>query len=412
MARRPSSRCVDHARRARPDGRELRRRRRRFSPRAATRDVFGRAAAAVGLVRLHRHRHQRARARCSTRSGDFVNGFRADPGPIGERVFVSCGVYESLIYENRSLVPLLQSTGMEVRYVEARDGHNWENWRDRLRDGLVLAVPGPAVDGLRVAASGSPDRTGVPMADVTRRIGLSLGADICWPICFEEIMRRLDLAIAGRRRHASASRSSGVTIEPFDLRQPCRYDLVVDRLTHWYHDQPRVDQEGRRHGRPVRLQQPVVASRRTRSTPRYCAMMRARAARSPTRGWCRRRSTSRRADLDATLHALRPALRPRRRSATQLGYPMFMKPYDGGGWVGVTGSTTRPALRDGVRAERHLRHAPPGARSIPSTSSCAASASGRRRAIIRYDPAAPLHDRYTMDDGVLGADERSRCSRT
>ncbi len=26
-----------------------------------------------------------------------------------------------------------------------------------------------------------------------------------------------------------------MTIEPFDLRQPCRYDLVIDRLTHWYH---------------------------------------------------------------------------------------------------------------------------------------------------------------------------------
>ena len=58
-------------------------------------------------------------------------------------MFVSCGMYESLIYENRSLVPVLQSTGMEVRYVEARDGHNWENWRDRLRDGLSWLFPGP-----------------------------------------------------------------------------------------------------------------------------------------------------------------------------------------------------------------------------------------------------------------------------
>ena len=33
------------------------------------------------------------------------------------------------------------------------------------------------------------------MANVTRRIGLSLGADICWPIAYEEIMRRLDLTI-------------------------------------------------------------------------------------------------------------------------------------------------------------------------------------------------------------------------
>ena len=64
------------------------------------------------------------------------HGFRAAPGRPVDRIFVSCGMYESLIYENRSLVPMLQSTGMDVRYVEARDGHNWENWRDRLREGL------------------------------------------------------------------------------------------------------------------------------------------------------------------------------------------------------------------------------------------------------------------------------------
>ena len=73
----------------------------------------------------------------------FINKFRAEPAAVAERVFVSCGMYESLIYENRSLVPMLQSTGMDVRYVEARDGHNWENWRDRLRDGLSWLLPGP-----------------------------------------------------------------------------------------------------------------------------------------------------------------------------------------------------------------------------------------------------------------------------
>lgn len=73
----------------------------------------------------------------------FVNEFRARPGRVAERLFVACGTYESLIYENRSLVPLLQATGMEVRYVEARDGHNWENWRDRLREGLSWLFPGP-----------------------------------------------------------------------------------------------------------------------------------------------------------------------------------------------------------------------------------------------------------------------------
>lgn len=74
---------------------------------------------------------------------EFVNAFRAEPRRVADRVFVSCGVYESLIYENRSLVPLLQSTGMSVRYVESRDGHNWEAWRDRLREGLSFLFPGP-----------------------------------------------------------------------------------------------------------------------------------------------------------------------------------------------------------------------------------------------------------------------------
>ncbi len=74
---------------------------------------------------------------------EFVNQFRKEPGRSLGRVFVSCGIYESLIYENRSLVPILQSTGCALRFVEARDGHNWENWRDRLREGLSWIYPGP-----------------------------------------------------------------------------------------------------------------------------------------------------------------------------------------------------------------------------------------------------------------------------
>ena len=73
----------------------------------------------------------------------FINEYRREPSKVCDRIFVSCGTYESLIYENRSLVPILQKTGMEVRFREARDGHNWENWRDRLRSGLSYLFPGP-----------------------------------------------------------------------------------------------------------------------------------------------------------------------------------------------------------------------------------------------------------------------------
>lgn len=73
----------------------------------------------------------------------FMNRFRASSVNVAEKAFVSCGMHESLIYENRSLMPMLQALGMELKYVEARDGHNWENWRDRLREGLSWLFPGP-----------------------------------------------------------------------------------------------------------------------------------------------------------------------------------------------------------------------------------------------------------------------------
>lgn len=73
----------------------------------------------------------------------FMNEFREQPGQPGEKIYMSCGIYESLIYENRSLVPRLQAQGIDVRFEEARDAHNWENWRDRLRNGLSWLFPGP-----------------------------------------------------------------------------------------------------------------------------------------------------------------------------------------------------------------------------------------------------------------------------
>lgn len=73
----------------------------------------------------------------------FVNRYRAQPTHVADRVFMSCGVYEPLIVGNRSMVPTLESAGMAVRWVESRDGHSWESWRDRLRDGLSWVAPGP-----------------------------------------------------------------------------------------------------------------------------------------------------------------------------------------------------------------------------------------------------------------------------
>jgi enterochelin esterase family protein len=73
----------------------------------------------------------------------FVNSYRKSPFALADKIYLSCGIYESLIYENRSIVPLLQAQGMQIQFEEARDAHNWENWRDRLRSALTWLYPGP-----------------------------------------------------------------------------------------------------------------------------------------------------------------------------------------------------------------------------------------------------------------------------
>lgn len=75
----------------------------------------------------------------------FMNRYRARPTRFADRLFMSCGVYEPLIVFNRSMVPVFSETGMTINYVESRDGHNWESWRDRLRDGLSWVFPGESL---------------------------------------------------------------------------------------------------------------------------------------------------------------------------------------------------------------------------------------------------------------------------
>lgn len=74
---------------------------------------------------------------------DFVNALREDVSSLEGRVFMSCGTFESLIYFNRSLAPLIQQNrDVDLLYIESQDGHNWINWRDTLRQGLSWIFPG------------------------------------------------------------------------------------------------------------------------------------------------------------------------------------------------------------------------------------------------------------------------------
>ena len=71
----------------------------------------------------------------------------------------------------------------------------------------------------------------------THLIGLLLGTEDDWPTAFEQYLGRLAprIQLDGETHEVATER---VTIEPFDLRQPVRHALVIDRLAYWY-DHPR-----------------------------------------------------------------------------------------------------------------------------------------------------------------------------
>ncbi len=184
------------------------------------------------------------------------------------------------------------------------------------------------------------------MAHLTRHIGLSLGADICWPICFEAILKRLGLAVpAGRDTlHFEVSR---VTIEPFDLRQPVRYDLVIDRLTHWYYTSREWIKKAVVMNDTYVFNNPWSIQSNEKHTS-YCAMMRL-GLKVPDTWMLPPKAYDQAADLQTTLtrYARFFDLGP---IGVKLGYPQFMKPYDGGGWVGVTRLDDEAQLRAAYEA--------------------------------------------------------------
>jgi hypothetical protein len=50
-------------------------------------------------------------------------------------------VYEGLISQNRILAGFLAEQGSDVRLLETRDAHHWQNWRDQLPASLNWTLP-------------------------------------------------------------------------------------------------------------------------------------------------------------------------------------------------------------------------------------------------------------------------------
>jgi hypothetical protein len=240
------------------------------------------------------------------------------------------------------------------------------------------------------------------MSEITRRIGLSLGADLCWPACYEGVLRRLDLRIpsGGDTLRFEVER---VTIEPFDLRQPVRYDVVVDRLTHWYFTSREWIKKAVVMNDTYVFNNPWSIQANEKHTT-YCAMMRL-GMKVPDTWMVPPKSYEQTADLKPTL-ARYAKLFDLGQIGRKLGYPLFMKPYDGGGWVGVTKIDDEKALREAYEnSGTKLMHLQSGV--IPYDRFVRCVGFGPQTRVVNYDPSAPLHDRYRMDTDFITPQQKA-----
>jgi hypothetical protein len=240
------------------------------------------------------------------------------------------------------------------------------------------------------------------MAVVTRRIGLSLGADICWPLCFEEIVRRLDLTVPVGKDKVRFE-VDRVTIEPFDLRQPCRYDVVLDRVTHWYHTSREWIKKAVLLDDLYVLNNPwAIQSMEKHST--YAAMMRLGMP-IPETWMIPAKDYEWTDDLKFTLRKYARFF-DLGEIGRKIGFPVFVKPYDGGAWVSVTKADDEKQLWDAYdKSGKRVMHVQKAVERWDLF--IRVIGIGPQTRAMAYDPSAPLHARYLAGPAPLTPEERS-----
>jgi hypothetical protein len=228
-------------------------------------------------------------------------------------------------------------------------------------------------------------------------IGLLLGTEEDWPAAFEEILLRF-----GPVQDADGSRHTfdceRITIEPFGLRDHPRYDLVIDRLAYWYyHPREWLKKVALMDG--VYLLNSPFTFQSMEKHAAYCAMMRLglkvpETVLVPYKNPLdnnRYAYTAARYNQEFDLDAI----------AEQIGYPLFMKPYDGGAWRGVS--------RIGSPEELHAAYDASGEmlmhlqKAVDYDVFARSLSIGAETMVMRFQPDQPMHLRYAVDHSFLSA---------
>jgi hypothetical protein len=234
------------------------------------------------------------------------------------------------------------------------------------------------------------------LTSTSHMIGLLLGTEEDWPTAFEAILRRLG-PVKGPDGAMHSFDCERISIEPFDLRSRPRYSLVIDRLAYWYYH-PREWLKKVALMDSVYLLNSPFTFQSMEKHAAYCAMMRL-GLKVPTTVLVPYKNP-----LDNARYAYTAAKYNKPFDldaiAEQIGYPLFMKPYDGGAWRGVSrigdAAELHAAYDDSGEMLMHLQKAIDGydvfARSLSI---------GAETMVMRFQPEQPMHQRYAVDHNFL-----------
>ncbi|MGH2734704.1 MAG: ATP-grasp domain-containing protein [Actinomycetota bacterium] len=226
-------------------------------------------------------------------------------------------------------------------------------------------------------------------------VGLLLGPEEDWPGAFESVMSRIGSLVVDGAEHSFPVER--ITVEPFNLRAIPSYSLVIDRLAHWYYV-PREWLKKASVMNDVYLMNNPFTFQAMEKHTAYCAMMRL-GLKVPETWMIPHKQPPENPRFPYTAAKYN---RPFQLEdvAREIGYPLYMKPFDGGAWVGVT--------RVANDRELHRRYDESGARlmhvqaAIENFDVFARSLSiGAETMVVDYDPSAPLHGRYQVRHDFL-----------
>jgi hypothetical protein len=244
------------------------------------------------------------------------------------------------------------------------------------------------------------------MAVITRRIGLSLGADICWPAAYEALLEHLDLHIPSGG-DIIRFETDRVHVEPYSLRYRPKYDLVLDRVTHWYMTTREWMKKITMMDGVYSLNNPWSIQAYEKHTS-YCAMMRLGLPVPET--WMLPPKVNQDDGDEAEMVRRYNVLFDLAKVGEQVGYPSFLKPYDGGGWRGVTRVKTAEDLHKAYdKSGDQVQHLQAGVNDYDLF--VRGLGVGPQVNLMKYNPTAPLHGRYEVDFHFMNASDWQKATR-